>query len=209
MANSCKTGLRTERHHLESIFTMVYETVGSPPSTLRASRYAFSFSNALKRCEMVFFFALSISAYVSPSYSKTASQPGLISQLNAEIRYGSDVEGQCYCISCRAKGEKERTKAMDLPKFGGPRAGTILPYVSTHQLRTALQPDIASEERTSIHTSVLPWNSLTSFPGPSQNAKVHTASADLSSYAARRLFKPTWPTVVMNHLLPKNQLQRP
>jgi hypothetical protein len=39
------------------------------------SNHAFSFSRALNRCEMRFFSALSISAYVLPSYSKIGSQP--------------------------------------------------------------------------------------------------------------------------------------
>ena len=41
----------------------------------RLSSQAESFSRALKRCEILFFSALSISAYVFPSYSKIGSQP--------------------------------------------------------------------------------------------------------------------------------------
>ena len=40
------------------------------------------------------------------------------------------------------------------------------------------------------HTSVRPWNTTGSWPGPSEYAKVQTACADLSSYAARRLLSP-------------------
>lgn len=39
------------------------------------SNQAFSLSSAKARWEMRFFFVLSISAYVSPSYSKMGSQP--------------------------------------------------------------------------------------------------------------------------------------
>ena len=39
--------------------------------------HSFSFSSAFPRCEIWFFFSLAISAYVSPSYSKHASQPGI------------------------------------------------------------------------------------------------------------------------------------
>nr|POE56779.1 hypothetical protein CFP56_33751 [Quercus suber] len=38
-----------------------------------------SFANALPRCEISFFASLGISAYVWPSYSKHASQPGNLS----------------------------------------------------------------------------------------------------------------------------------
>ena len=55
----------------------------------------------------MFFFALSISAYVSPSYSKIGSQPAPVSLSQSE----TDV----------------RTRA-DIPKWVGPRAGTILPF---------------------------------------------------------------------------------
>ena len=37
--------------------------------------HCFNFDNARARWERLFFFALSISAYVSPSYSKIGSQP--------------------------------------------------------------------------------------------------------------------------------------
>lgn len=37
--------------------------------------HSVSFSSALPRCEILFFSALGISAYVWPSYSKHASQP--------------------------------------------------------------------------------------------------------------------------------------
>lgn len=39
-----------------------------------------SFARARPRCEILFFSALGISAYVWPSYSKQASQPGVLSQ---------------------------------------------------------------------------------------------------------------------------------
>lgn len=40
------------------------------------SSHSVSFARALPRCEILFFSALGISAYVWPSYSKHASQPG-------------------------------------------------------------------------------------------------------------------------------------
>lgn len=52
-----------------------------------------------------------------------------------------------------------------------------------------------------LRTSVLPWNNIVSWPGPLEKPKVATACADLSSYATRRLFSPSWPIDFMNHLL--------
>ena len=53
----------------------------------------------------MFFFALFISAYVSPSYSKIGSQPTRVSLSRSEADTPSDV-----------------------PKSVGPRAGTIFPF---------------------------------------------------------------------------------
>ena len=50
-------------------------------------------------------------------------------------------------------------------------------------------------------TSVLPWKIRGSWLGPVEYANVQTAWADLSSYAKRRLFKPSRPMAVKNHLL--------
>lgn len=50
-------------------------------------------------------------------------------------------------------------------------------------------------------TSVMPWNRMGSWPGPLEKPKVQTALADLSSYATRRLLRPSWPMDFMNHLL--------
>lgn len=60
------------------------------------------------------------------------------------------------------------TRKNDEPNFCGPLAGTTLPFVR-------------------------PWNRIGSSPGPAQYANVQTAKAVLSSYAASRLFKPSWP----------------
>jgi hypothetical protein len=67
-------------------------------------------------------------------------------------------------------------ETSSLPKLAGPRGGTILP-------------------------GVRPWNNIGSWPGPAEKANVQTAEADLSSYAARRLFSPVRPRASRNHLL--------
>ena len=50
-------------------------------------------------------------------------------------------------------------------------------------------------------TSVLPWKIMGSSPGPRQKAKVHTASAVLSSKPSSILFKPSCPRFSMKDLL--------
>ena len=50
-------------------------------------------------------------------------------------------------------------------------------------------------------TGVLPSNMMGSWPGPFDKANVQSAYADLSSYPARSLFKPSCPTDCINHLL--------
>lgn len=50
-------------------------------------------------------------------------------------------------------------------------------------------------------TGVMPWKRMGSWPGPAEKPNVHTALADLSSYAASRLFRPSWPREPRNHLL--------
>lgn len=85
------------------------------------SNQAFSLSSANARWDMRFFFVLSISAYVSPSYSKMGSQPdkGDTSQSDIPTHYSRQYTKVDWRLSGLVNG--------DLPKFVGPRAGTILP----------------------------------------------------------------------------------
>lgn len=58
-----------------------------------------------------------------------------------------------------------------------------------------------TDSRLQRHTEHRPWKRVGVWPRPFEKANVHTASADLSEYAARRLFKPSCPIVARNHLL--------
>lgn len=69
--------------------------------------HCLSFDKAMARWDSVFFFTLSISAYVSPSYSKIGSQPAPVSLSRSE----TDVPSKAH-----------------IPKLVGPRAGTIFPF---------------------------------------------------------------------------------
>lgn len=70
---------------------------------------ALSLSSALPRCEMRFFSALSISAYVWPWYSKHESQPTVVQLVTSR--------------QTKAGGRLGK----DIPKVVGPRDGTIIP----------------------------------------------------------------------------------
>ena len=59
-------------------------------------------------------------------------------------------------VSHRLMRGRGTTLRVDVPKFAGPLAGTILP-------------------------GVRPWNKIGSSPGPAANANVQTAEANLSS----------------------------
>lgn len=50
------------------------------PSVYECWSQSLSFANARNRCESPFFFTFSISAYVSPMYSKMGSQPKVARQ---------------------------------------------------------------------------------------------------------------------------------
>lgn len=66
------------------------------------------------------FSALSISAYVWPSYSKTASQPDH-TRVSAQLSLAPDI--------CARKPPPQKDKRNGIPKIPGPLAGTILPCV--------------------------------------------------------------------------------
>lgn len=78
--------------------------------------HSFSFSSARPRCEILFFSAIGISAYVWPSYSKHASHP-------------------MWMLEPRHVNRHSRTI---LPKCVGPRAGTILPCLQ-RQLSSSIR----------------------------------------------------------------------
>lgn len=127
------------------------------------------------------------------------------------------------------------SKMQSQPKTGGPRAGTIFPCSS--QKETVVSDKLfprkvffgggggLGHDRSRIKshghpclgdhpppkrllTSVMPWNSTGSWPGPWEKPKVQTALAPLSSYAASRLFRPSWPMSLRNHLLCTLQRKR-
>lgn len=52
-----------------------------------------------------------------------------------------------------------------------------------------------------IRTSSLPWKISGSLVGPMENANVQTASARLSSYGAKSLFNPSFPSASRKYLL--------
>jgi hypothetical protein len=127
----------------------------SPPAS-----QAFSFINALYRCDIRFYIATSISTKARTH--KTS------------LRHESQLTFALFSIS--AYVVPSYSKIGSHPKSGGPLAGTIFP-------------------------SVLPWNKIGSSPGPPQNANVHTADADLSVYAASKLFRPSCPRAARKCLL--------
>jgi len=72
-------------------------------AVISLANHACSFSSARPRCEMAFFLALSISAYVSPSYSKMGSQPGAHNQFLNTLKQ-------------MKRGRRRRTKVTRPPR---------------------------------------------------------------------------------------------
>jgi hypothetical protein len=91
----------------------------------------------------------------------------LFSLVHLSIRLPFVLENRVPAYPMDQYGDLSKQHRIgNIPKFGGPLAGTIFPLVR-------------------------PWNKIGSCPGPAQYAKVHTAKAVLSSYAASMLFSPS------------------
>ena len=156
---------------------MIYST-----SYTSCFNHSTSFASALPRCEISFFSALGISAYVWPSYSKQASQPKTI-----------------ICQPLFHARIMVAWKDTDSPKLVGPLADTILPCSEKCQEEFTRHGVVYWQMQRL--TSVLPWKTIGSAPGPSQYAKVHTACADLSTKPASSLWNCCTPRAWRNHFL--------